>query len=366
MCYVFAVIFLTGTEAISCSTDSDAKVCHITIQDNSTGGVSIYLESSREILKCIYCNTYTLPEIECEKSSLVKKIDFSGSRITTLQNTQVRYSSFTNVRVFNLSFNEIDQMLFLNDVLPISFTNLKTLDLSYNKIEIVYALNGLDRLSMKMTVLNLSYNKIVSFESECFKTKSKLRTLNLNNNRIPMLSASVYKYFNNISNLDLSFNDIAYIEVKVFENLTSLHILKLNNNKLTAVPETIGKLVSLQELYLSDNLFTRLDFLEYFLNPLSKLKRIGISDTDLLSLTLVERFNACGIVLELNLQTKRNGYYVEKRIGQKWQPNDTQCVMDDTISWIAILIAIGIMAVNIILLVISIFVLCKHHREFRY
>lgn len=359
--FVCAAILLTGSKATICSEGSDAIVCHITIKDYSTGGASINLENPRKTLKCILCNMYTLPEIISQNSNLVEAIDFSQSHIKTLQNTQARYDYFKNVLVFNLSHNEIDEILFTT--LPRSFKYLKTLDISYNNIEIVYALNGLDRLSTHMIDLNLSHNRIISFESKCFRTKRQLQTIKLNNNRITLLSAAIFMSFKNLLILDLSFNDIAYIEEKVFANLTSLQTLKLDNNKLTTVPATFVRLVSLIEVDLSNNLFKRLDFLEHFLERLPKLKRIGISDTDVWALTLVERFDASGIVLELKRPMKRDGSDIEKRTGQALQPTSTQCILDDSVSWTAIIIAIGIMGINIILLVISIILLCKHYRN---
>lgn len=152
---------------MNCSEGSDADVCHITVTDDSTDGGLINLESPRKALKCVLCEMYALTEIICENCSLVETIDFSRCRINNLSNKYDNYSDFINVRVFNLSHNEIHKFLVKYNFLITTSKKLTTLDLSYNNIEIVPS-DGLDYSSMQMTDLYLSHNKIVSLETDCF------------------------------------------------------------------------------------------------------------------------------------------------------------------------------------------------------
>lgn len=317
--YVCVAIFLSASEAITCSEDSDIEVCRITIKDNSTGGSSINLLNASKTLKCITCDMKVLPEIQCDSSSQVETIDFSQSRIKNIPNVASPYSDFLSVQTFNLSHNEIDQLLIKSNRLISTAVNLITLDLSYNNIQIVPTDYGPNRFTM-LASLNISHNNICSLESECFKNITQLQTLNLNNNRIPSVTASIFRYLKTLIVLDLSYNAIASIDANSFLNLRKLKLLNLAGNKLSTI--TFDGLVSLKLLDLSKNAITIIDLnifsgtpnlqvlnvssnnlhtfrTQSFFTNISKLSELDISNNNITELhvyyaTSLQKLNATG------------------------------------------------------------------------
>ena len=88
--------------------------------------------------------------------------------------------------------------------------------------------------------------------------------------------------------------------------MDSLRILRLHNNLFTELPENIGNLILLEELYLSGNL---LNTLPASIGNLINLQKLFITDNQLTSLPET----ICNLPEDCNIQTKNNciaGEYV--------------------------------------------------------
>lgn len=254
------VIFLTTSAAknIACSIASDKEICYITVKDDSIGGGYFNLAAPRKTLKCINCDMHTLTEIVGKGfNHVVEIIDFSQSHIKSIPNSINNWSVFENIRIFNLSHNEIVEFALFPNVLLTQSLTLTTLDFSYNDIEMIDD-DILGKLASNITYLDLSHNKIVLLSSDCFKTARKLQTLKLNNNKISVIHSYVFYYLHDLLHLELSFNAITVINEINLLNLRNLELLKLDNNRLTSIPKYLKKLESLKFLDLSKNSITDL------------------------------------------------------------------------------------------------------------
>lgn len=280
MSFVCGVIFITKSVALSCSEDSNDKVCYLSVKDNKIENEYFHLEKVKKTVKCIFCDLYVLPQLVYNgNSSYVEIMDFSHSHIKKIKNICTYFTYFGNVRNFNVSHNDIDEFRFESSLILASSRALKTLDLSYNNIKIVTRDYGFNSLKSSLNYLNLSYNKIFSLALDCFRSIAQLQTLKLNNNLIPSLNASFFVYLENLVHLDLSFNAIDSIDNNGFLKLKYLQLLKLNNNKLSTIPTTFDKLVSLKELDLSENSITTLDFDIFSNSP--NLEIVNLSNDNL-------------------------------------------------------------------------------------
>ncbi|XP_029471668.1 leucine-rich repeats and immunoglobulin-like domains protein 3 isoform X2 [Rhinatrema bivittatum] len=154
--------------------------------------------------------------------------------------------------------------------------NLQELKLNNNELE---AIPDLGPLSVNITLLSLTSNKIAEILPEQLKPFQSLETLDLSSNNISELKTAFpplqlkYLYINN--------NQITSMEPGTFDNLSStLQVLKLNRNRISFIPPKMFKLSHLQHLQLNRNKIRGVDGLTFQgLGALKSLKmqRNGVS-----------------------------------------------------------------------------------------
>ena len=103
-------------------------------------------------------------------------IDLANNRIKKISNDAFKTQSI--LEYLDLSFNQIET---INPAYFKYFTNLKELKLNNNLISLIRE-NSFDCLSNSLSLLDLSYNRIISIEKSGIHLLA-LRTLTINNNR---------------------------------------------------------------------------------------------------------------------------------------------------------------------------------------
>lgn len=235
------------------------------------------------------------------------KFNFSNVALEVLQPEFFNYT--TTAKTIIVSQNKIEELppqLFGNAM------NLRVLDFAQNKIQSVdplafsqlYAVeylnlsyNQISEISLKhanlttLLSLDLSNNKLNSFEEHIFENVSALKSLNLSCNPIENLRVDIFTYLPNLENLslrrikissialgtfsyqdklvslDLSENALQYLDSGHFlPILRDLRSLRLNDNELTDLNEFRNALFpSLIELDIKNNRFN-CENLKHFMN----------------------------------------------------------------------------------------------------
>lgn len=144
-------------------------------------------------------------------------LNISGTSLARIPDAIQKLSNLQSLVLFSNKFDEINELLF-------KLEKLKTLDLSRNNItEVPQQLANL----LQIVSVNLAFNKIEVFPS--LQKNTKLSVLDLSSNKLT------------------KFPDICY------EELTNLAELKLGNNEIAEIPNNINVLPSLKTLDISSN-----------------------------------------------------------------------------------------------------------------
>lgn len=102
-----------------------------------------------------------------------------------------------------------------------------------------------------ITLLNLSYNKLMELPNEICQLK-RLKVLRLQTNNLWCLPPSLQSCCS-IEILDCSNNALAELPGNVFHNMTGLKEIYLNSNRLVQLPGSLARLKNLEILDLNDN-----------------------------------------------------------------------------------------------------------------
>ncbi|XP_061545116.1 amphoterin-induced protein 1-like [Phycodurus eques] len=110
------------------------------------------------------------------------------------------------------------------------------------------------------TVLDLSFNSISRLRAKWTSVVlSRLHTLLLSHNGLSFLSSEAFADVTRLRYLDLSSNELRQLDEYMFEPLENLEVLLLYKNSISQIDRSaaFSGLVSLQKLYLSQNLISR-------------------------------------------------------------------------------------------------------------
>jgi len=108
-----------------------------------------------------------------------------------------------------------------------------------------------DENGYRVIGLDLEANGLIGTIPDEIVYLSELRSINFKKNRVKGTFSSIGT-FDNLLTLNLSENGISYV-VGLSEVFSSLKVLHLTGNSLTAIPEDIYNLLSLEELYMNYN-----------------------------------------------------------------------------------------------------------------
>ncbi|XP_007429246.2 leucine-rich repeats and immunoglobulin-like domains protein 3, partial [Python bivittatus] len=153
---------------------------------------------------------------------------------------------------------------------------LREIKLNHNELE---AIPNLGPISVNITFLSLTNNKIMKILPEELKLFQSLETLDLSNNNISVLEMGSFPPLV-LKNLHINNNRIVSLEPGIFDNLAStLQVLKLNRNRISAIPQKMFKLPHLQHLEMNRNRIKKIDGLTF--QGLPSLKSLKIQKNGL-------------------------------------------------------------------------------------
>lgn len=172
----------------------------------------------------VTCANQSLTSIPDGLPGNVTWLDLSGNQISSLTDV---FHTFTQLQTLDLSFNKITTFNFTD---LSSNSNLQALDLSYNNISSITGTNITDIPNVQ--VLNLSYNSLSSVDGAIFSGLTSLRELNLSRNSITKILSDTFHRTNGLEVLDLSGNTIREIPTALFSPLASLTTVVLRENRI--------------------------------------------------------------------------------------------------------------------------------------
>lgn len=230
-------------------------------------------------------NIWSLPDAAfCSLHSL-EYLNLTRNRIRELE--KLRFGSApshqlcgSNLKLLDLSNNSIDS---LPSAVFSKLTRLQNLNLQGNAISFIadHALDGLSSLSS----LNLADNKLVALPPELFSDTREVRELHLQNNSINVIAPGLFNDLTEMIILDLADNELTdeWINTATFAGLLRLVVLNLSNNNIAKLEATVFRdLYSLQILRLeenaiesiAENAFNSLNNLHTLILSFNKLKKI--------------------------------------------------------------------------------------------
>lgn len=233
------------------------------------------------------------PNIEFSDDVII--VNFQGNE---LRNLQKSFVTGPNVRVLDLSHNNID---FISSVAFTGLKKLTRLNLSHNRIWnlAVDTFSGLPLLQK----LDLSYNNLQNFFPNIFESTPMIIILSLEFNPIMYLDSEAFKYLPKLEHLNLRYTGISSLPDKLFESNKRLKYLSLANNALTSIPsKTFKSLGSLLHLDLNDNPIASIKSGEF--NGLANLTNLYISKMK--ELKNIEKFAFEGLINLRYLQCSHN------------------------------------------------------------
>lgn len=175
----------------------------------------------------------------------MKSLDYSNKKVASIADDVVEAALEAGVRDLNLSKNLLPD---LPSNLIVLSPNLHLLNLGNNKIS---KLNASVAKFKCLQLLDLRANQLCDLPSELSSLDS-LRELVLSMNRFGSIPNPVYR----LKHLEILFvndNHINSLEISNLVQLTSLATLDLQNNDLTQIPPELGNMTQLKSLSLSGN-----------------------------------------------------------------------------------------------------------------
>ena len=246
---LFVLIFNDISLCLEANThnfDYDRKFPRLLLRQNSTPSTvrikvdSFVLSTGQEIQTSYRLNFNALAK---------NLIDYCGAYL--------REKCFSDVET--LDFTDIKLKEFPSDLMRQMFGNVKHLNVSRNLIGGLAPHTDFASMLARDTLhtLDLSSNQLATIDEETFKHLKNLKHLNLANNKIKFINLFAFTAdTHNLVELDLSRNLIVdtSMEFLLFSSLSKLKYLNLNQNRLTTLSNhLLYNLYSLEYLSLNRN-----------------------------------------------------------------------------------------------------------------
>ncbi|XP_058461563.1 chondroadherin-like [Malaya genurostris] len=163
------------------------------------------------------------------------------------------------------------------------YTELTMLDLSYNHLLSIP--QQIFMYQKKLLQLHLNNNKIGALSNKTFAGLTELRVLNLRGNFIDQVTSEMFSTLPKLEELNLGGNRIGSLDATAFEGLTELRILYLDDNAIKTIPTlSLTPLKTLAELYMGTNSLYKIQPGAF--EGLHALKRLDIHGSMLVNLTM--------------------------------------------------------------------------------
>ncbi|XP_037548960.1 uncharacterized protein LOC119425504 [Nematolebias whitei] len=168
----------------------------------------------------------------------------------------------------------------------------------------------------KLRIVNLEDNKIVFVDDGSFTDLSLLETLVISNNKLTNLTSNMFQGLSNLTVLDLSYNKIYFINNSAFQFLSNLQSLDLSENMLQQITkiQPILQLPQIQRLALTSNQFSSFETKDLPLNLSSSLKELSIYNFE------VKNFSITTPIFPYLTKLDLSGYGLQAHI--KWDIPD--------------------------------------------
>nr|XP_002121005.1 leucine-rich repeat-containing protein 70-like [Ciona intestinalis] len=155
----------------------------------------------------------------------------TGLLLSNNSMTTINFDEFSNLA--KLETLLVDNNLIRDIIINSRFKKLRRLSFKNNKI--FHLPQRGFKLLKNLVDLNLEMNRITSVQG--IKFPHKLRTLNLNHNRIRTLTSGSFRKLKELQTLKLEYNVIDFISKTTFIQATQLNVLYLSNNNLRILGE---------------------------------------------------------------------------------------------------------------------------------
>ena len=164
---------------------------------------------------------------------------------------------------------------------------LKSLILHNNKINAIDENTFIHLTNLKK--LNIEYNNITNISKPIFGGLDNLEVLELRSNRIAILNAQNFIYLVSLKRLDMGYNEIKILSNAYFSQLKELVMLKLDHNKIELIENNDETLISLQSLYINNNIIKSID--NYIIIGFEQLPKLKLIDIRYNNISLIKEVN---------------------------------------------------------------------------
>lgn len=198
---------------------------------------------------------------------LIKNDNLNPKQLTKRQLSYLNTVKTLTIQIKYLT--KLPEDLF-NDI---TLRNLTTLELYTNVTELPK--NIFDNLE-NLINLNIGFNLRSIVNGQFNKLKS-LQSLNLSNNKLKNIEATIFPNNTSVKFVQLESNFLSTLPSRIFAKLFKLEILKINFNEFQNLPPKLFQhTVSLQQFILTKNKFNILQFPKDFLANLPNLQIVEI------------------------------------------------------------------------------------------
>lgn len=175
-----------------------------------------------------------------------KKVKFLPTNLLSV------FPDLIAIRVRNCSVTTVNDNHFKG------LSKLKHLQLRQNKIELVVSDAFVDLVNLE--VLSLSSNRIKTLGRNAFASLKALKTLYLYDNEIQFLHPKIFNSLVNVEKIYFKRNEILILDENIFKTLSSLKTVDVSSNKVERIPNTLFKNnLMLAEVWFQDNIIKFID-----------------------------------------------------------------------------------------------------------
>ena len=181
-----------------------------------------------------------------ETSKDLQSLSLADQDYTSFNICQLK--KFTNLTKLNLAFNKLESF---PDKLDECLPSLRNIELQDNRLSIITEQNLKSYGNIKsMKLYNNIFNKL---RRNTFKQMTSLEELYLSNCQIKQIEPNAFIKLSNLNVLDLGDNNIVNISNKLFSKLKNLKQLQLQQNKIRLIEDSSFQNLSLVTLDLRQN-----------------------------------------------------------------------------------------------------------------